>query len=248
MSLQDTENKGNSWVFIMKVVCLTGAGISAESGISTFRASDGLWENHCIEDVATPEGFSRNANLVYNFYNQRRSQLQLPSIQPNAAHEALADLADSPQHSLTLVTQNVDNLHEKGGCREVIHMHGELLKARCVASGRVFSWHGDLTSADTCECCSPPQKLRPHIVWFGEMPFAMEEIEKALYECDLFIAIGTSGQVYPAAGFVALAKQFGAKTVLLNLEELEGSHDFDEHIYGKASEIVPEFVQKLLKQ
>lgn len=231
----------------MKIVCLTGAGISAESGINTFRASDGLWENHKIDDVATPEGFSKNPQLVYNFYNQRRAQLQHPDIQPNAAHEALADLGASEQHTFTLITQNVDNLHEQGGSTGVIHMHGELLKVRCTESGRVFSWHGDLNETDRCDCCSPTQPLRPHIVWFGEMPLAMDTIERAIYECDLFMAIGTSGQVYPAAGFVSLAKQCGAKTVLLNLEELEGNHDFDEHIYGKASEIVPDYVQQLLK-
>lgn len=231
----------------MNIVCLTGAGISAESGIKTFRASDGLWEEHRIEDVATPEGFARNPQLVYNFYNQRRAQLQQEDIQPNAAHEALADLEASAKHNLTLVTQNVDNLHEQGGSQQVIHMHGELLKVRCVASERVFVWHGDLTEADRCDCCSPPQPLRPHIVWFGEMPFAMEQIEQALYNCDLFMAIGTSGQVYPAAGFVSLAKQFGAKTVLLNLDELDSGHEFDEHIYGPASEVVPEYIRQLLK-
>lgn len=232
----------------MKIVCLTGAGISAESGIQTFRASDGLWESHRIEDVATPEGFSRDPELVYNFYNSRRAQLLQGTIQPNAAHHALARLANSTEYQLTLVTQNVDDLHERAGTNDVIHMHGELLKARCVSSGKPVSWLSSLTAESRCTCCLPAQKMRPHIVWFGEVPFFMDEIEKALFECDMFIAVGTSGQVYPAAGFVALAKQCGAKTVLLNLEALVDGGQFDQHIYGNASKIVPAFVAQLLNE
>lgn len=230
------------------VVVLTGAGVSAESGIRTFRASDGLWEEHLIEDVASPEGFARNPSLVYDFYNQRRRQLLTPAIAPNPAHSALARF----EHALTerggeflLVTQNVDNLHERAGSDALIHMHGELLKSRCVNSGLTFDCADDLGFDSVCRCCGGPGNLRPHIVWFGEMPLAMATIEAALARCDLFVAIGTSGNVYPAAGFHHLARQAGAHTVELNLEQT-GSR-FDEHRYGMASQTVPEFLASLLQ-
>lgn len=228
------------------VVVLTGAGISAESGIRTFRASDGLWEEHRIEDVASPEGFTRDPQLVYHFYNQRRRQLLSPPIKPNPAHSALArfehDILESGGEFL-LVTQNVDNLHERAGSRALRHMHGELLKARCICSGMVFDWQGDLDADSRCRCCNAAGNLRPHIVWFGEIPLYMADIEAALARCDLFIAIGTSGNVYPAAGFHSLARQAGARTVELNLEET-GSR-FSEHIYGSAAQIVPAYLARL---
>lgn len=230
-----------------RVVVLTGAGISAESGIKTFRAADGLWEEHRVEDVATPEGFARDPALVQAFYNARRRQLQQPEIAPNAAHLALAQLEAALGDRFLLVTQNIDNLHERAGSRRVIHMHGELLKVRCDWSGQVLEWSGDVASDDRCHCCQFPQPLRPHIVWFGEMPFGMDEIYNALGQADLFIAIGTSGHVYPAAGFVHEAKLQGAHTVELNLEPSQVGSKFDEKHYGLASEVVPEFVQQLLK-
>jgi NAD-dependent deacetylase len=176
-----------------RVVVLTGAGISAESGIKTFRAADGLWEEHRVEDVATPEGFARDPALVQAFYNARRRQLQGPEIAPNAAHQALARLEEALGDRFLLVTQNIDNLHERAGNRRVIHMHGELLKVRCSWSGQVLEWTGDVTAEDKCHCCQFPAPLRPHVVWFGEMPLDMDEIYSALAECDIFIAIGTSG-------------------------------------------------------
>ena len=228
------------------VVVLTGAGISAESGIQTFRASDGLWEEHRIEDVASPDGFARNPTLVYDFYNQRRRQVQAAAITPNAAHSALArfeyDFVQAGGEFL-LITQNVDNLHERAGSQALSHMHGELLKSRCVNSGLVFDWRQDLGFDSVCRCCQQKGNLRPHIVWFGEMPLGMSQIEAALARCDLFVSIGTSGNVYPAAGFHYLAKQAGATTVELNLDRT-GSV-FDEHHYGQATQIVPTFFSSL---
>lgn len=228
------------------VVVLTGAGISAESGIRTFRASDGLWEDHRIEDVASPEGFARNPQLVYNFYNQRRRQLLSPRIGPNPAHSALArfehEILEAGGEFL-LVTQNVDNLHERAGSQALHHMHGELLKSRCVRSGLVFDWQTDLNPGSRCRCCNTAGSLRPHIVWFGEIPLHMTAIEEALVRCDLFVAIGTSGNVYPAAGFHSLARQAGAHTVEINLEDTGSG--FDELVAGPASAVVPAFFESL---
>ncbi|GAB5499335.1 MAG: NAD-dependent protein deacylase [Pseudohongiellaceae bacterium] len=229
---------------ISSIVVLTGAGVSAESGIKTFRASDGLWEEHRIEDVATPEGFASNPPLVYEFYNRRRQQLLSEPIKPNAAHTALAKFEHDFDGDFLLVTQNVDNLHERAGSRNLLHMHGELLKARCVNTQMVFDWRADLDFDAQCRCCKSPGNLRPHIVWFGEMPLHMQRITDALESCDLFIAIGTSGNVYPASGFYQTAKRFAAHTVELNLEET-GSQ-FDRHLYGPASQVVPEFLAQLL--
>ncbi|MGI1678379.1 MAG: NAD-dependent protein deacylase [Cellvibrionaceae bacterium] len=230
------------------IVVLTGAGISAESGIKTFRASDGLWENHRIEDVATPEAFERNASLVHHFYNLRRQQLT-NGIEHNKAHQALAEFEweflGNNRNSFTLITQNVDNLHELAGSNSVIHMHGELLKVRCIASGKIFDRHTDLHSETICHCCNLSHTLRPHIVWFGEMPLFMDKIENALAKCDLFIAIGTSGNVYPAAGFFQMAKHAGAQTVELNLEPSVNADEFDESITGVATKIVPEYLKSL---
>ena len=224
------------------IVILTGAGISAESGIKTFRACDGLWEEHRVEDVATPEGYARDPELVQRFYNARRHQLQRAEIHPNPAHYALARLERLLPGRVTLVTQNIDNLHESAGSKNLIHMHGELLKARCPGSGQVIEWRGDLHQEELCSCCQFPHPLRPHVVWFGEMPLGLDRIYSALAQCDLFISIGTSGAVYPAAGFVHEAGLNGAHTVELNLEPSEVGSQFDEKRYGPASLLVPAFV------
>ncbi|USD66564.1 Sir2 family NAD+-dependent deacetylase [Vibrio sp. SCSIO 43136] len=228
------------------IVVLTGAGISAESGIQTFRAQDGLWENHRIEDVATPEGFMRDPDLVHEFYNQRRRKLQHSSIQPNAAHIALGKLEQFLDGTVTVVTQNIDNLHERGGSNNVIHMHGELLKARCSESAQVIDCTHDIVQGDLCHCCQMPSQLRPHIVWFGEMPLRMGDIYAAVEQADLFISIGTSGVVYPAAGFVHDAKMHGAHTIEINLEPSAVESEFAEKRYGKASIEVPKLVEELL--
>ncbi|HHR6129219.1 TPA: Sir2 family NAD+-dependent deacetylase [Providencia alcalifaciens] len=230
----------------INVVVLTGAGISAESGIQTFRSADGLWEEHRVEDVATPEGFARDPQLVQRFYNERRRQLQQENIQPNAAHYALAKLEQALGNRFLLVTQNIDNLHERAGSKRVVHMHGELLKVRCNWSNQVLEWKGDLSVEERCHCCQFPQPLRPHIVWFGEMPFEMDRIYQALGEATLFISIGTSGHVYPAAGFVHEARIQGAHTVQLNLEPSQVESEFEERHYGLASKVVSEYVDDLL--
>ncbi len=231
---------------VERIVILTGAGISAESGIKTFRDSGGLWENHFIEDVATPEGFVRNPGLVQRFYNDRRRQLQDPSIQPNAAHRGLSELEERHSGQVLVVTQNVDNLHERAGTKNLIHMHGQLLQMRCQRTGQVFPVTGDISPDLRCACCSRTATLRPNIVWFHEMPFEMDRIFGELSRCDLFMAIGTSGNVYPAAGFVHAANRAGAHTVELNLEPSLVESEFQEKLYGKAGEVVPAFVKKLL--
>ncbi|WP_255418359.1 MULTISPECIES: Sir2 family NAD+-dependent deacetylase [Photobacterium] len=229
------------------IVVLTGAGISAESGIRTFRAADGLWEEHRVEDVATPEGYQRDPELVQAFYNARRAQIENGSVAPNAAHYALAKLEAELDGTVMIVTQNIDNLHERAGSHNVIHMHGELLKARCCESGQTVEWQGDLHTSDHCHCCQIPAALRPDIVWFGEMPIGMDKIHDAIVKADLFIAIGTSGNVYPAAGFVHEAALQGAHTVELNLEPSNVGNEFEEKHYGKASELVPKFVDDIIK-
>lgn len=221
------------------IVVLTGAGISAESGLKTFRASDGLWENHRVEDVATPEAFVRDPALVHRFYNARRRQLC--GTQPNAAHRALAEFERAFAGNFTLITQNIDNLHEQAGSQNVLHMHGELLTIRCGNTGQRYDCRDDVSVQRKCECCQMAGTLRPHVVWFGEMPLYMDEIENALANCDLFVSIGTSGSVYPAAGFYQLAKQHGAHTVELNLEPSHSGSWFDEQRYGPATTVVPEF-------
>ena len=226
------------------IVVLTGAGVSAESGIKTFRDGNGLWENHRIEDVCTPEAFARNSALVHTFYNARRRQL-VNEARPNPAHLALADFERRFAGQFTLVTQNVDDLHERAGSRNLIHMHGELLKARCSKTGAVMPWNQDMGTTTPCPCCKQTGVLRPHIVWFGEMPLDMEAIEMALEQCDLFIAIGTSGQVYPAAGFVQLAAAYGAHTVEVNLEPSQGHNLFNEHHYGPASQTLQQYFERL---
>ena len=228
------------------IVILTGAGVSAESGIPTFRAADGLWHNHRVEDVASPEGFKRNPDLVHQFYNQRRQQLLSAEIQPNEAHLALARLEREFAGQFLLVTQNIDDLHERAGSNKLIHMHGELLKMRCDACQEVSPLRESISVADKCKSCGTAARMRPHIVWFGEMPFDMERIFDALSECDLFVAVGTSGNVYPAAGFVEFAGKSGAETVELNLEPSSQRSCFHTARYGKASELVPRFVEEIL--
>lgn len=223
------------------LVILTGAGISAESGVRTFRDAGGLWEGHRVEEVATPGGFARNPALVHAFYNARRRQLE--AVAPNAAHFALADLERHWPGEVLLITQNVDDLHERAGSENLVHLHGELLKARCQACGSVRAWNGDLDGAAPCAACGRAA-LRPHIVWFGELPFELPRIYEALARCALFAAIGTSGQVYPAAGFVAAAA--AAWTVELNLARSETAGAFDAHRAGPATETVPAFVAELL--
>jgi NAD-dependent deacetylase len=229
---------------IRNIVILTGAGVSAESGLATFRGPDGLWEGHRVEDVCTPEAFQRDPALVHAFYDARRAKLT--TVAPNAAHEALARLDAEWPGDLLLVTQNVDDLHERAGSKRLIHMHGELTKAWCLACDSRFAWIATMSERSSCPSCRAVGQVRPDIVWFGEMPYAMERIDEALQQCDLFISIGTSGAVYPAAGFVQTARYCGAKTLEINLEPSLGSYLFDESRTGRAGELVPQLVDELL--
>jgi NAD-dependent deacetylase len=226
------------------IVILTGAGISAESGLATFRGKDGLWEGHRVEEVATPEAFLRNPELVHRFYNLRRAALR--QAEPNAAHWALARLQREHRGTVTLITQNVDDLHERAGSTGVIHMHGELLKARCERCRRSVPWHDDLATATACPHCHRTGGMRPDIVWFGEIPLRMARIGRALESASLFAAIGTSGLVYPAAGFVQMAAQAGAATVEINNAATAVSGCFDTRLTGPATECVPAWVDGLL--
>lgn len=230
----------------MNIVVITGAGVSAESGVPVFRGADGLWEGHRVEDVATPEGFRRDAETVHRFYNKRRHRVL--EVDPNPAHVALARLAEHPRHRLFLVTQNIDDLHERGGSPEVIHMHGELLKSRCTDCGKVVECRDDLSRASLCESCGGIDCLRPHVVWFGEMPLHIDWIQRELERVDLFVSIGTSGRVYPAAGFVELARDAGARTLELNLDPSEVSSAFDESRHGPAGRLVPDWVDELFSE
>ena len=227
-----------------RIVILTGAGLSAESGIATFRDKDGLWAKYDISEVATPEAYARNPKKVLDFYNMRRQGLA--GKQPNAAHKALARLEAEHRGQVLVVTQNIDNLHEAAGSKSLIHMHGELLKAWCLRCDTRQPWDGDITLEAACPRCKQTGRLRPDIVWFGEMPYQMPQIYEQLSEADLFISIGTSGNVYPAAGFVAEARGHGAHTVELNLEPSEGASFFHETIHGPATRVVPAFVDQLL--
>ena len=232
--------------YIDRVVVLTGAGISAESGVPTFRDADGLWERHNPMDIATPEAFSRDPELVYRFYNARRAQLA--GVQPNAAHKALARLQRDFPGEVFLVTQNVDDLHERGGSARVCHMHGELLAMSCTACGRSMRAGGEFDGASSCPACGASGKLRPDVVWFGEIPYHMDEIEMQLAGCDMFVAIGTSGLVYPAAGFVRRALAAGATTVEINSQPSEVTDLFHHQRTGRATEAVPALVDELLRQ
>ena len=227
-----------------RIVILTGAGLSAESGLSTFRDKDGIWAKHRIEDVATPEAFARDPERVLEFYNTRRKGAA--GVKPNTAHEALARLEKEHAGAVLTVTQNIDPLHEMAGTRRLIHMHGEILKSLCAHCGNKESWEDDLSTDLVCPACKKPGGMRPDVVWFGEMPYQMAEISQALSVCDLFISIGTSGTVYPAAGFVMEARGAGAHTVELNLEPSHGASMFAQAIHGPATQIVPAFVDELL--
>lgn len=226
------------------IVILTGAGSSAESGLKTFRADDGLWEDHRVEDVCTPEAYERDPALVHRFYDARRQRAT--EVEPNAAHLALAELEQRWDGNFLLVTQNVDNLHERAGSKQLIHMHGQLDSCWCLACGKRSEWSGPMGMGAQCPGCSTKGQVRPDIVWFGEIPYEMKAIEAALMNADMFVSIGTSGAVYPAAGFVQTAKYVGAKTVELNLEPSMGSLFFDERHYGPASVEVPKWVQQTL--
>jgi NAD-dependent deacetylase len=229
---------------IRNIVVLTGAGISAESGLATFRGPDGLWEGHRVEDVATPEAFRGDPALVQAFYDARRAKLG--SVEPNAAHRALARLDAEWPGDLLIVTQNVDDLHERAGARRLLHMHGELKSAWCLGCDARSPWESDLSSAPPCPACGEAGRLRPDIVWFGEMPYEMERIDRALIDSDLFVSVGTSGAVYPAAGFVQTARYAGARTLELNLEPSLGSVYFDETRTGPAGTLVPQWVEEML--
>ena len=231
------------------IVILTGAGISKESGLDTFRDAGGIWSRVRVEDVATPEAFATDPVRVQEFYNHRRARLTAANIEPNAAHLALARLEDEWPGEVLVVTQNLDDLHERAGSRNLLHMHGELLKARCQACGHVVGWRGDLSAGHVCEACGRTGGMRPHVVWFGEMPFEMERIYAALESCSLFLSIGTSGNVYPAAGFVRhVIARARAPTVEMNLEPSEGASLFAAAIYGPATQTVPEYVDMVLRQ
>ncbi len=232
---------------IKNIVVLTGAGISAESGIRTFRDTGGLWEDRSIEEVATPQGYAADPELVLGFYNARRAQLS--TVEPNTAHTALAKLEAGLAKeggNLTIVTQNVDDLHERAGTQNVIHMHGELLSQWCRACNQKFISADAFTTKSSCPKCDVIGKVRPDIVWFGEMPYYMDTIEVAVTNCDLFVSIGTSGAVYPAAGYVQMARGLGKQTLEINLEPSEGSAFFHDTRLGKAGDLVPIWVDEIL--
>jgi len=232
---------------VSQITILTGAGVSAESGVKTFRDDGGLWEGHRVEDVATPEAFQRDPELVHHFYNLRRAQLN--EVEPNDAHRALARLVNEAKAEVTLVTQNVDDLHERAGLSEnqVWHMHGQLRRVKCQECGRSAACDGDLLVDSVCGLCGKKGEMRPDIVWFGEIPYGMDRIQNKLVKTDLFLAVGTSGAVYPAAGFVSLAKAAGAKTLEFNLEATNITGIFDEVYEGLAGETVSAWVEKYLE-
>jgi NAD-dependent deacetylase len=226
-----------------RVVILTGAGVSAESGLGTFRDVGGIWSQYDLSEVATPRGFARDPGLVHEFYNARRANMR--AAEPNAAHHALARLQRAHPSAVTLVTQNIDDLHERAGAGAVVHMHGELSRALCAACGARWDAPELMHPADACPACGA-QATRPDVVWFGEIPYRMDEIGRALARCELFVAVGTSGAVWPAAGFVAEAAEHGAETLEINLEPSETSGLFDRHLRGPATRVVPDWVETLL--
>jgi NAD-dependent deacetylase len=228
------------------IIILTGAGISRESGLQTFRGPGGLWNGIRAEDLATPEALERDPDRFHAFYNLRRRRLLDPEVAPNAAHLALARLERETGESLLLITQNVDNLHERAGSVNLLHMHGELLKTRCVRCNGTFDWEKDIRGEDACPRCGQSGTLRPDIVLFSERPYFLEEIDEALERCRMFVSIGTSGSVYPAAGFAGRACQCGAHALELNLEPSAGASVFHEGRYGRAGEIVPAWVDEAL--
>ena len=226
------------------IVILTGAGISAESGLATFRSSDGLWNNHRVEDVATIEAFYRNPNVVHDFYNSMRPEMQ--QVKPNDAHTAITKLQQFYPADISVVTQNVDILHEKAGNKNVFHIHGQINQIVCLNCGNVFETWNDVSAQDVCPQCHKKGYLKPNIVFFGENLLYMNHVDSLLQSCDLFISIGTSGVVYPAAGFVQTAKFFGAESYEFNMEKTSNNILFDHHIYGPAGTTFPKFVENLL--
>ena len=230
------------------VVVLTGAGISKESGLSTFRDLDGIWANVDINDVATPTAFYNNSENVHDFHNTLRSKVLSDSVKPNAAHYALAKLEETWPENIQVITQNIDNLHERAGTENLIHMHGEILKARCTYCGWIRSCWTGLDSNDLCASCEMEAFMRPHVVWFGETPLDMPRIYSALDECDIFVSIGTSANVFPAAEFISLVKKRKTvRTIEINLERSEKTDEFTDARHGLASELVPIFVEEILK-
>lgn len=226
------------------IVFLTGAGISAESGLSTFRSENGLWNNHRVEDVATIEAYLRNPDYVHQFYNDMRPELF--KAQPNMAHLAITTLQQQYTGEINIITQNVDTLHEKAGNRNIYHIHGQINQIVCMNCGHISETWSDISSEDVCERCGISGMLKPNIVFFGENLLYMDKVYNLLHKCDLFISVGTSGVVYPAAGFVQTAKIFGADTIELNMEQTSNNHLFDRHIYGPAGTTLPQFVDELL--
>lgn len=229
---------------IPDIVILTGAGISAESGLATFRSSNGLWNNHRVEDIATIEGFERNPALVHDFYNGLKTEIQ--KARPNKAHLAITRLQEKYPGTVSVITQNVDTLHEKAGNRNVYHIHGQINQALCLNCGHILETFGDVDTETLCPHCRITGMMKPNIVFFGENLLCMDKVEELLRRCGLFISIGTSGVVYPAAGFVRTVKYYGAKTCEFTLETTANNYLFDRHIYGKAGETFPPYVEELL--
>lgn len=227
------------------IVFLTGAGISAESGLATFRSENGLWNNHRVEDVATIEAYYRNPDYVHQFYNDMRPELL--NAQPNPAHLAITELQQNYPAQIDVVTQNVDTLHEKAGNQNIYHIHGQINQIVCMNCGHVYETWGDISSEDKCEHCGIVGMLKPNIVFFGENLLYMNKVDRLLQKCDLFVSVGTSGVVYPAAGFVQIAKMFGADTMELNMETTSNNRLFDRHIYGPAGTTLPALVKELLE-
>ncbi len=228
------------------IVILTGAGISAESGLATFRSENGLWNKHRVEDVATIEAYWKNPDYVHDFYNQMRPELF--NAKPNAAHLAITKLQEKYNSNINVITQNVDTLHEKAGNKNVWHIHGQINQIVCMNCGHVFETWGDVSSEDSCPHCGISAMLKPNIVFFGENLLYMDKVDELLQTCNLFISVGTSGVVYPAAGFVQVAKFYGADTIEVNLEETSNNYLFGRHIYGKAGKALPDLVNELLEQ
>ncbi len=228
-----------------KIAVLTGAGISAESGLATFRSSNGLWNNHKVEDVASIEGFERNPALVHDFYNDLKFEIQ--KAKPNAAHLAVTRLQREYPAEVNVITQNVDTLHEKAGCKNVYHIHGQINQAVCLNCGHILETWGDVDTETVCPHCNIAGMMKPNIVFFGENLLCMDKVDTILRTCDLFVSVGTSGVVYPAAGFVQIAKYYGADTIEFTLDMTANNYLFDRHIYGKAGETLPPYVEELIK-
>ncbi len=229
-----------------KIAVLTGAGISAESGLATFRSSNGLWNNHKVEDVASIEGFERNPALVHDFYNDLKLEIQ--KAKPNAAHLAVTRLQREYPAEVNVITQNVDTLHEKAGCKNVYHIHGQINQAVCLNCGHILETWGDVDTQTVCPYCNIAGMMKPNIVFFGENLLCMDKVDTILRTCDLFVSVGTSGVVYPAAGFVQIAKYYGADTIEFTLDMTANNYLFDRHVYGKAGETLPSYVEELIKK